>query len=131
MRATFLIAFTFIMGLCQAQSQEKTMVTLDNGQYEEYVVGSDGQTAYALYNENGLLLETGFFADKERDGQWITFDASGNKTAEIQYNKGAKDGDMLIWNEHGVLLYKVVYEGGVKKHAYQYTTSGEVVTQRN
>lgn len=131
MRATFLIAFTFIMANCFAQSQEKTVITLDNGQFEEYVVGENGQTSYALYSESGVLMETGFFADKERDGQWVTFDASGNKTAQMQYSDGNKDGDMFIWNGHGDLLYKIVYKYGARTQAYQYTTNGEVVTQRD
>jgi antitoxin component YwqK of YwqJK toxin-antitoxin module len=119
------------MSFCYAQNQEKTVVTLENGQFEEYVVGNNGQTSFALYSQDGVLMETGFFAKKERDGQWSTYNAAGNKTAEMQYNKGNKDGDMFIWNEFGTLLYKIVYEDGVRKHAYYYANSGEVIAQRD
>lgn len=131
MRATLIFALMFMVGMCYAQSQEKKVVTLENGQFEEYTVLEDGTLSYALFTANGVLLETGFFADKERDGQWITYDASGNKTAKMHYNKGLKDGDMFIWSNLGVLLYKIEYAEGVRIAAYHYTTTGEVIAQRD
>lgn len=51
-----------------------------------------------LYHENGKVAQTGFYTlDNKLEGEWISFDAEGNKTAVAQYNNGNKVGTWYFY----------------------------------
>lgn len=48
--------------------------------------------------DNGQVKQEGFYKDGKLQGQWVSFDANGNKTAVAEYNKGQKVGKWFFWN---------------------------------
>lgn len=50
------------------------------------------------YFENGQVQQTGFFKDGKLEGQWVAYDAVGNKKSVGEYNQGIKTGKWLFWN---------------------------------
>ena len=53
-----------------------------------------------LYHDNGAVSQTGFFTeDGKLTGEWISYNAQGEKTATAQYDNGAKTGKWFFWND--------------------------------
>ncbi|GIZ09304.1 toxin-antitoxin system YwqK family antitoxin [Flavobacterium sp. UMI-01] len=50
------------------------------------------------YHENGQVMQEGFFKDGKLQGEWVSYDDKGNKTAIANYNKGVKVGKWFHWN---------------------------------
>lgn len=51
--------------------------------------------AATLYHDNGVVAQTGFYTeDGKLHGEWISYDANGNKTAIAYYEEGKKVG---VW----------------------------------
>jgi len=59
------------------------------------------------YYENGQVQQTGFFKDGKLEGQWVSYDKTGNKKSVGEYNKGIKTGKWVFWNE--TILSEVTY----------------------
>ena len=52
-----------------------------------------------LYHENGAVAQTGFYTlNNKLEGEWISYDQEGNKTAVAHYSKGAKVGTWHFYN---------------------------------
>ena len=46
-----------------------------------------------LYHDNGVVAQKGYYTkDNKLQGEWISYDTNGVKTAVAQYNNGAKVG---------------------------------------
>ena len=60
-------------------------------------VGNKVKATY-LY-ENGQVQQQGFYKNGKLQGEWISFDVYGNKTAIGEYNKGQKVGKWFFWND--------------------------------
>jgi antitoxin component YwqK of YwqJK toxin-antitoxin module len=89
----------------------------------------EGEVTY--YFENGSKSETGYFANNEKDGQWIKFDESGNKVGEANYKNGIKDGQWFIWFPSGKKYYEMTYKMGEKTGTwYIWNEEGAVVSQK-
>ncbi len=51
-----------------------------------------------LYHDNGTVAQTGSYTlDNELEGEWISYDAEGNRTALANYNQGKKVGTWLFY----------------------------------
>ena len=51
-----------------------------------------------LYHENGAVAQTGFYTeDNKLQGEWISYDVKGNKTAVAQYDNGNKVGTWIFY----------------------------------
>lgn len=50
-----------------------------------------------FYHDNGQVSQTGFYKDAKPHGQWVSYDAEGNKTAMGQYVNGEKVGKWMFW----------------------------------
>ena len=61
-----------------------------------------------LYYDNGEVEQTGFFKDKKRHGNWISYDSFGRKSAMGTYQDGLKSGQWFFWNQDD--LIEVIYE---------------------
>lgn len=59
------------------------------------------------YYDNGKVQQTGFFKDGKLEGQWVAYDASGNKKSVGEYSNGIKTGKWVFWND--VTLSEVTY----------------------
>lgn len=53
----------------------------------------DGLIKAKLYHDNGVVAQTGYYnQDNKLQGEWISYDPQGNKTAVAYYDNGAKVG---------------------------------------
>jgi len=68
----------------------------------------DGKIQATYFHEDGTIAQTGFFFNKMRHGEWISFNQKGEKTAQAEFNKGEKTGKWFIWN--GDKLTEVDYK---------------------
>ena len=51
-----------------------------------------------LYHDNGVIAQTGFYTlDNKLEGEWISYDALGNKTAVAHYKDGEKVGTWFFY----------------------------------
>lgn len=67
-----------------------------------------GNQVKATYHyENGKVQQQGHYLNGKLQGEWISYDADGNKLAIGEYNKGQKVGKWLFWN--GNKLNEVEY----------------------
>jgi antitoxin component YwqK of YwqJK toxin-antitoxin module len=73
----------------------------------EYV--ANGETIEAtLYHDNGMIAQTGFYTNANAlDGEWISYDAQGNKTAVANYDNGIKVGTWMFYQ--GETIKEVSY----------------------
>ncbi|MEZ4816625.1 MAG: nicotinic acid mononucleotide adenyltransferase [Flavobacteriaceae bacterium] len=52
-----------------------------------------------LYHDNGVVAQTGFYTQEGKlQGEWVSFDAMGNKTATAFYDNGNKVGTWTFYN---------------------------------
>ena len=64
--------------------------------------------AATLYHENGTVAQTGFYTKENKlQGEWISYDTNGNKTAVAQYDKGEKVGTWMFYQ--GEIQKEVTY----------------------
>lgn len=62
-----------------------------------------------IYHDTGKLAQTGSYTlDGLLQGEWISYDTSGVKTAVANYNKGRKEGTWLFYT--GDILKEVTYK---------------------
>jgi len=66
------------------------------------VFEKDGDLVKATYyHENGEVAQTGFFTLKGKlQGEWISFDDTGKKTAIGNYDNGKKVGKWFFWKDN-------------------------------
>ncbi len=82
-----------------------------------YVLNGDLIEA-TLYQDNGKIAQKGYYTkDNKLQGEWISYDAKGNKTAVAYYEAGKKVGTWTF------------YQGDVMKQvSYQESKIAEVKT---
>ncbi|MCW8979840.1 MULTISPECIES: hypothetical protein [Altibacter] len=94
-----ILVFTMIctMGVVMAQEAQKN----------DYVLKGDLIEA-TLYHDNGKVAQTGFYnLENKLQGEWISYDAQGNKTAVAYYNNGEKAGTWYFYQ--GATMKQVTY----------------------
>ncbi|AZQ42953.1 toxin-antitoxin system YwqK family antitoxin [Nonlabens ponticola] len=69
----------------------------------------DGLLKATYFHDNGEIAQEGTFLDKQRHGEWISYDQDGKKTAQAQYTLNQKTGKWFFW--HNDLLTEVDYNG--------------------
>ncbi len=77
-----------------------------------------------LYHDNGVVAQTGTYTlDNKLEGEWISYDTAGNKTALANYTNGEKVGTWLFYQ--GEEMKEVTYTDSriaeVKTYAVQGT----------
>ena len=74
---------------------------------DSYVLNGDIIEA-TLYHDNGTIAQTGFYTKENKlQGEWISYDAQGNKTAVASYQDGEKIGTWIFYN--GAEMKEVTY----------------------
>ncbi|MAZ73554.1 MAG: nicotinic acid mononucleotide adenyltransferase [Flavobacteriaceae bacterium] len=74
---------------------------------DKYVL-VDGLIEATLYHENGAIAQTGFYTQENKlQGEWVSYDANGKKTAVAQYNNGNKVGTWKFYQ--GDTMKEVTY----------------------
>lgn len=75
---------------------------------DTYVLNNDVIEA-TLYHENGAVAQTGFYTKENKlQGEWVSYDISGNKTAIAKYDNGEKVGTWMFYQ--GDIVKEVNYE---------------------
>ena len=81
--------FTFSLLVSSAFSQVKT---------ENEFVKEGNVIKATLYHENGKVSQTGFYTlDNKLEGEWVSYDIQGNKTAVAHYDNGEKVGTWYFY----------------------------------
>ena len=95
-----LLALIAIVGIGTAQEVKKNKYVL---------TGLDGNVIEAtLYHDNGVVAQTGFYTlDNKLQGEWISYDTNGNKTAIANYDNGRKVGSWMFFQ--GETIKEVTY----------------------
>ncbi|UOB15983.1 toxin-antitoxin system YwqK family antitoxin [Abyssalbus ytuae] len=58
----------------------------------------EGDMIKATYfHDNGQIAQTGYILNEKPHGEWIAFNAEGEKTAVAQYEEGKKVGKWFMW----------------------------------
>lgn len=84
-----------------------------------------------LYHNNGKIAQTGTYTmDGQQEGEWMSFDAEGNKTAKANYKNGEKVGTWYFYN--GDEKKEVTYaDSRIAKVQTWKTTDTRVVLTKN
>jgi len=98
-----LLLVAFSANMAFAQNCKKTC-----DKKNSYVQNGDLIDA-KLYHDNGALAQTGSYTlDNELHGEWVSYDAEGNKTAVALYNNGMKVGTWMFFQ--GNIQKEVTYK---------------------
>ncbi len=87
MKKYIMIAAVLISGMIFAQEKKPTLEAVGN------------MVKVTYHHENGQVQQQGFYKNGKLQGQWVSFDANGNKLAVAEYDKGQKVGKWFYWNE--------------------------------
>lgn len=99
-----LLVVCFLANVAIAQQCTKTYKT---NAKDKYVLVDDLIEA-TLYHDNGAIAQTGYYTkDNKLQGEWVSYDANGKKTAVAQYNNGEKVGTWKFYQ--GETLKEVTY----------------------
>lgn len=85
---------------------------------------NNGLIEATLYHDNGAVAQTGYYTkDGKLQGEWVSYDINGKKTAEAYYYKGAKVGTWTFYHED--TMKKVSYTDSkiAKVETWEYVDS--------
>ena len=110
-RLILVFAVLFSANIAVAQSckskttctSKTTCKTKTDCKKDAYVL-NNGLVEATLFHKNGAVAQTGFYTRENKlQGEWVSYDMHGNKTAIANYSNGEKVG---TW---------VFYQGDIKK----------------
>ncbi len=79
-----------------------------------------------FFHDNGQIQQQGFYKNGKLHGEWVSYNAQGEKLAMAQYQNGMKTGKWFIWNE-GVLT-EVDYNANEIASVTEWSGKNTVVT---
>lgn len=120
----FVLAIIFSTTMVYAQGCSKTCTKKDT-----YVKNGNVIEA-TLYHDNGVIAQTGTYTlDNKLEGEWISYDMDGNRTALANYSNGEKVGTWLFYQ--GSQLREVTYENATIAEVKTYAvTDTRIVTNQ-
>ena len=86
-------------------------------------------TKAVFYHDNGEIAQVGFFLNKKRQGNWISYYPSGKKSAMGLYQSGLKSGQWFFWNNNG--LIEVIYEDNKIINVLEWNNSEKKLIAKN
>lgn len=101
-----------LMGFGLALNAQQELKTYyDNGSLKSVYVYTDAQN-YTVKNyfQNGKIKETGAFVNGKMHGNWVNYHENGNKSGEASYEAGHKTGEWKVFDQDGIVRYKVNYK---------------------
>jgi antitoxin component YwqK of YwqJK toxin-antitoxin module len=87
MKKHIMIAAVLISGMVFAQNNKPKLEAIGN------------MVKVTYHHENGQIQQQGFYKNGKLQGEWVSYDANGNKVAIAQYDKGEKTGKWFFWND--------------------------------
>lgn len=79
-----------------------------------------------FFHDNGEIQQQGFYKNGKLHGEWVSYNAQGNKLAMAQYTNGIKTGKWFMWNK-GVLT-EVDYNANEIASVVEWSGKNTVVT---
>lgn len=94
-------------------------------------VEKDNLIEATLYHPNGEVAQTGFYTKANKlQGEWVSYDANGNKTAVAQYENGKKVGTWYFYQDSN--LKEVTYQDAKMAAVKTYKkTDSQIVSNYN
>lgn len=101
----FILIFTVILSASTLYAQDCKKSC--EGKQDKFVL-ENGLIKATLFHYNGKVAQKGFYTeDNKLQGEWISFDTDGNRTAVAQYDAGNKVGTWLFYQ--GEDMKEVIY----------------------
>ena len=80
-------------------------------------------TKAVFYHDNGEIAQIGYFKNKKRHGNWISYYRTGKKSATGLYRSGLKTGQWFFWKENN--LIEVIYKDNKIVNVLEWNNSEE------
>ena len=108
-RLILVIAVLFSANIVVAQScKSKTTCKSKTVCKKDAYVFNNGLIEATLFHENGDVAQTGFYTEENKlQGEWISYNEQGNKTAVANYKNGEKVGTWTFYQ--GTIMREVIY----------------------
>ena len=120
MKKQFLFLVVALCGLTVFAQQERDLKLNSKDKLIEVV----------YYHDNGVISQTGSYnLDGKLQGEWLSFDAEGNKTALAVYDNGEKVGKWFFWS--GDTLKEVDYENNSIANVVEWNRSSSNIAIRD
>ncbi|WP_299112380.1 nicotinic acid mononucleotide adenyltransferase [uncultured Winogradskyella sp.] len=98
MNKNVLMLFALFIGMVSFAQQERQLKFNEDTNLIEVT----------YYHDNGVVSQTGFYnLDGKLQGEWLSFNAEGNKSVSAIYDNGKKVGKWFYWS--GKTLKEVDY----------------------
>lgn len=124
MRAIFLIITCLILFSCGGQSQPEAEETNAKAPVESIDVEE--------HYESGVTKIKGLSVDGAREGLWQSFFENGYKWSEVEYNRGIKNGSVVVFYQNGMMRYQGRYYDDARAGLWTfYDTLGVVIKKIN
>jgi len=105
-----LLILGFIIGV-SANAQNATYTDNDG----------DGVIEYVLKNNEGIVLETGFYYNRKKVKTWTAYYPDGKKQIVARFKNGARHGLWSMYDQNGNVVFKIVYKDGKRVSASQHS----------
>jgi antitoxin component YwqK of YwqJK toxin-antitoxin module len=93
-----------------------------NGQNATYTDNDgDGVIEYVLTNDAGVVLETGFYYNRQKVRTWTSYYPNGKKETVARFRNGLRHGLWVNYDHSGKKVLEVVYKNGKKISASQHS----------
>lgn len=113
----FLVAF--LCGVSSFAQQERELTLNKENNLIEVV----------YYHDNGVVSQTGFYTlDGKLQGNWLSYNTEGKKTASAVYDNGEKVGKWFFWSVD--TLKEVDYENNAIVMVNDWTSNGSVAIKQ-
>ena len=90
MNKNVLMLFAFLIGMVSFAQQERALKLNDNTNLIDVT----------YFHDNGVVSQTGSYTlDGKLQGEWLSFDTDGNKSASASYDNGKKVGKWFYWTD--------------------------------
>lgn len=99
----------------------------EDGQIREEVNFSNNMEngPYKRFHENGQLASEGQFKDELEVGHWVYYHPNGNIQEEVDFVDGKEEGLVVVLDEQGDTLKRIVYEKGLPVEFKEYKQDPE------
>jgi len=77
------------------------------------------------------IMETGFYKNGKKHGQWIRYNKQGVKINEAYFDMGKPTGKWIVWDDNGTKRFEMQYENGKKTGTwYMWDENANLVSER-
>lgn len=80
------------------------------------------------YHDNGVISQTGYYTlDGKLQGEWLSFNAEGNKQVSANYDNGKKVGKWFYWTDK--TLKEVDYSNNAIASVNEWTNKSKIAVR--